>query len=271
MTFVFFGTDEFSVIVLDALKQAGLVPIGIVTASDRPKGRGLALTPSRVKNWAREHTVPILQPEELKMKPDLFVVASYGLILKKETLAIPTHGTLNLHPSLLPKYRGATPIESQILSEEREIGVSILLMDERMDHGPIVAAQRWEGTKHSVQIPKASELRRILAKEGGELLAEVMPKWIAGAIKPKPQDDSHATYTKKLVKSDGEINLSEDAYKNFLKIRAFDGGVGTYFFANGTRILIKDANFIEGTLAITRVLPEGKKEMSYDEFLRGCK
>ena len=252
---------------LDELKHAGLVPAGIITAPDRPKGRGLAIAPSRVKTWARENKILVLQPEELEIDADVFVVASYGVILSKDILALPRHGTLNVHPSLLPKYRGATPIESQILAEEKEIGVSIMVMDEEMDHGAILAQKRVENTK----IQKARELRIILAEIGGKLLAEVMQKWVEGKIEAKPQDDSQATYTKKLAKSDGEINLSDNPYKNFLKIRAFDGGIGTYFSVNGTRIVIKDADFVGDKLTITRVVPEGKREMSYEEFLRGVK
>ncbi len=269
MKFIFFGTDGFSVVVLETLKTAGLLPVGIVTAPDRPKGRGLLLAPSRVKVWAQENAIPILQSEALEIKPDLFVVASYGLILPPHLLAIPTHGALNLHPSLLPKYRGATPIESQILADEKEMGVSIIRMDEEMDHGPVIARTGLKVRNADGEVPRASEVRKICAREGGALLAEVMPKWVAGEIEAEPQDDAHATYTKKFVKSNGEINLSEDAYKNLLKIRAFDGGIGTYFFKNGVRVVIKDADVREGKLTITRVVPEGKREMGYEEFLRG--
>ncbi len=313
LRFAFFGTDDFSLTVLEELKKTGLVPVLIVTPPDRPKGRGLALTPPPAKLWALKNNIECFQPVVLdssvtgqlsKVNGQLFIVASYGLIIPKEILEIPKHGTLNVHPSLLPKYRGATPIENQILNDEKEVGVTIMLMDEETDHGPIVAQRQWENTKQRAQNPnktqstdikKASELRQMLAEEGGKLLGEVMPQWVTGKIKAIAQDDSKATYTKKLIKADGEVHLSQDPYKNFLKILAFQGSIGTYFFVFSSspfqgevptcpeslrgsprgrgvkkiRVIIKEANFQNGKLILTRVVPEGKKEMSYEEFLRG--
>ena len=150
--FVFFGTDDFSVIVLEQLKKAGFPPALIVTVPDHPKGRGLLLTPPPAKLWALRQGIPILQPETLDSafnlqlttyNLQLGVVASYGLIIPKSILIIPKHGTLNVHPSLLPKYRGATPIESQILSDEKEVGVTIMLMDEKVDHGPLLRQRKF--------------------------------------------------------------------------------------------------------------------------------
>ncbi len=289
--FVFFGTDDFSVTILEELKRAGFLPALVVTMPDRPKGRELALTPPPVKIWAQKNKIAFFQLEKLDTTGtillaskivDYFVVASYGKIIPKAIVDIPEKGVLNVHPSLLPKYRGAAPIESQILADEKKIGVSVMLMDEQMDHGPIVAQRQWESTKQKTQNPKVSELRKILAEEGGKLLAETIPKWLAGEIKPKPQDESKATYTKKLTKKDGEINLSDNlypneaerrrrAYKNFLKIRAFDGSIGSYFFYKKKRVVIKSAEYENNELIITRVLPAGKKEISYEEFLRGIK
>ena len=117
----------------------------------------------------------------------------------------------------------------------------------------------------------AKQLRKKLAEEGGKLLAEVMPKWIAGKIEAVPQDEAKATYTKKFTKSDGLIDLAGNAFQNFLKIRAFDGSIGTYFMHCKTRVIIKDAKYEDEKLAITRVVPEGKKEMGYEDFLRGVK
>ena len=240
LSFVFFGTDDFSVAVLEELKKAGFIPALIVTAPDRPKGRGLVLTPPPVKLWALRHGIPILQPEtldsafNLQLTTDnlqLGVVTSYGIIISKQILDIPRRGMLNVHPSLLPKYRGATPLESQILAGEKEMGVTIMLMDEGVDHGPIVAQRTLPlsviPAKAGIQVPTASELRKKLSEEGGKLLAEVMLKWVAGEIKAIPQDHSKATYTKKFTKADGEINLSDDPYRNFLKIQAFEGSIGT--------------------------------------------
>src|SRR3989338_1325660 len=299
--FVFFGTDDFSVIVLEQLKKAGFPPALIVTVPDHPKGRGLLLTHPPAKLWALRQGIPILQPETLDSafnlqlttyNLQLGVVASYGLIIPKSILIIPKHGTLNVHPSLLPKYRGATPIESQILSDEKEVGVTIMLMDEKVDHGPLLrqrkfpisnfpacqsAGRQFPDDTQDSKMPNTPKLRKMLAEKGGKLLAEAMPKWVAGEIEAKPQDDSQATYTKKFTKAEGEIDLNDDSYKNFLKIRAFDS---PYFFAEvgadqrgkkRMRVIVKDAKFENEKLLITRVIPEGKKEMSYEEFLRGYK
>ncbi|MBI4120785.1 MAG: methionyl-tRNA formyltransferase [Parcubacteria group bacterium] len=284
IAFAFFGTDEFSVIILEVLKSAGMLPALVVTAPDRPKGRGLKLTPPPVKVWAQKNGIPLLQPEKLDghfyslltahYSLDLFVVASYGKILPKEIINIPKHGALNVHPSLLPLYRGASPIQAQILEGTPETGVTIMVMDEKMDHGP-VAAQRLLGgvSLHKVQnLPDAEKLKGLLAHLGGTLLAEVMPGWLAGTINPKEQDDTHATYTKKISKEDGLIKLEDDAEKNFRRFKAFIDWPGAYFFAqrNGesVRVKITDAALEDGAFVVKRIIPEGKKEMSYDDFLR---
>ncbi|MEK7208594.1 MAG: methionyl-tRNA formyltransferase [Patescibacteria group bacterium] len=286
--FVFFGSDDFSIAVLDELKKAGLIPALVVTAPDRPKGRGLKLAPPQVKAWSQENRIRCLQPEKLDsglhstlnaVRYTLFIVASYGLIVPQNVLDIPKHGTLNVHPSLLPKYRGPTPIESQILADEKEVGVTIMLMDEKMDHGPIVMQKKL--TLEEIQ--NATKLQRRLAHLGGEMLSEAVPKWVKGKIEAKPQNHSQATYTKKFIKVDGEINLNDEPYKNFLKIQAFD----SYFFTEvgadkrglhaetrrrkRIRVLVKSAEYKDGKLRVLRVLPEGRREMSYGEFLRGLR
>ena len=278
LSFVFFGTDDFSITILEKLKEAGFLPKLVVTVPDRPKGRGLLLTPPPIKLWALSNNVSTLQPEKLDsafcrtLKDEhhtLFIVASYGLILPKEVLDLPLKGTVNVHPSLLPKYRGATPLESQILGAEKEQGVTIILMDEKMDHGPIIAQKQIEIDPYR----KASELRKKMAGVGGMLLAEILPRWIHGEITSVPQDEAKATYTKKLEKSDGELDLGGNPLQNFLKIQAYDGSIGTHFFVERSgkkmRVAVKDATFSKGNLLLTRVVPAGKKEMSYTEFLRG--
>jgi methionyl-tRNA formyltransferase len=276
---VFFGTPDISVIVLNELKNAGLTPSLVVTMPDKPKGRKLILTSPPAKVWAQENKVDFVQPEKLDEDFlellrdggfDLFVVASYGKILKQVLLDIPKHGTLNVHPSLLPKLRGASPIISAILEDERETGVTIMLLDAGMDSGPILAQASIEAEPWP---PKASELGELLVSEGGKMLAEVIPEWVAGKIKPEVQDHDKATFTKKITKEDGLIELDGDANKNLLKIRAFEQWPGTYFFADRhdkqIRVKIIDAEVTDGELVIKRVVPEGKKEMDYEDFLRG--
>jgi methionyl-tRNA formyltransferase len=225
-----------------------------------------------VKVWAEERNIPVLQPEKLNeefskklqaINCKLFVVVAYGKIIPKHILEIPKYGTLNVHPSLLPRLRGASPIQSAILGEEKT-GVSIMLLDEEMDHGPIVAQKEYACSKWP---PKASELEIALAKLGGEMLAETLPEYIAGRITPVPQDHSQATFTKKIQKEDGLLHLSDNNLKNFRKIQAFNIWPRAYFFTeiNGkkTRVIVTDAELREEKLIIKKILPEGKKEMDY--------
>lgn len=280
--FVFFGTGNFAVGILDALEKTGLLPNVIITAPDAVKGRGLKMTPSPVKEWADKKGISLLQPEKLNentnlelktVKAGFFIVADYGKIIPKTIFEILPHGALNVHPSLLPKYRGPSPIESQILAGEKEIGASIMLLDEKMDHGPILASRKLEIPNSKFQIPKALELEKILAEMGGKLLAEIIPKWLAGEIKPLEQEHIKATYTRKLEKSDFLIDLNDSPEKNFLKIRAAGRAFEPFFFAERKgekiRVIIKEADFENGELKILRVVPEGKKEMNYNDFLRG--
>lgn len=279
LRYAFFGTPLFAEIVLDELEAAGYAPALVVTAPDKPKGRKLLLTPSPVKVWATEHGVPIFTPQKLRDEEflaaltaahcDLFIVAAYGKIIPKMLLDMPEHGTLNVHPSLLPKFRGPSPIESAILSNEDHTGITIISLDEETDHGPIVAQKEYHAQNWP---PKGSVLTEALAHEGGKLLAEALPGWVS-THKGASQNHTEATYTKKLTKEDGLIDLAGDALMNYKKIRALDEWPGAYFFAdrNGkhVRVRITDALYKDGTLTITRVTPEGKREMSYEDFLRG--
>jgi methionyl-tRNA formyltransferase len=275
----FFGTPDISVIILKELKKAGLTPELVVTMPDKPVGRKLVLTSPPVKVWAKNNNVDFIQPNKLDgitlnllrdKSFDLFVVASYGKILKKELLDIPKHGTLNVHPSLLPRLRGASPIISAILNDEKKTGVTIMLLDAGIDSGPILAQASIEAEPWPVN---ANELGKLLMREGGKMLTEVIPKWIAGEIKPEVQDQTKATFTKKITKEDGLIELDGDPYQNLLKIRAFVEWPGTYFFAKKNdkqiRVKITDADLDDDKLKINKVIPEGKKEMNYKDFLRG--
>lgn len=271
--FIFFGTPRFSIFILEELKAADLLPTLIVTAPDRPRGRGLEVLPPEVKVWALEHEIDVLQPEKLKDDNflgelrntdwDFFVVAAYGKILPPELLAIPKHGILNVHPSLLPKFRGASPIQSQILADEQKTGVTIMKIDEELDHGPIVAQASIEPEPWPLPYPLLEEL---LAREGGKLLAEAIPEWLEGNISPEEQEHEQATYTKKITKEDGRIDLTEDSYQNYLKFQAYRSWPGVFMFEGDTRIKITEAAFEENTFKIVKVIPEGKREMSYEDY-----
>lgn len=279
--FVFFGSSRFSCLVLDELIAAGFKPALIVATPDKPSGRKLALTPPPTKVWADAHSIPCFQPDKLKnedvreklsaLHADIFIVASYGKIIPQEILNIPARSTLNVHPSLLPKLRGATPLQSAILSED-ETGVTIIELDEQVDHGPILGAEKYVSENWP---PYVDTLEADLAKIGGQLLAKLIPDWISGTLKATEQDHNKATFTKKISKEDGLIDLSGDPVQNLKKIRAYAGWPTAYFFAehNGKkiRVVIKEAEIENGSLKISRVIPEGKKEMSYEDFLRGLK
>ncbi len=277
--FAFFGTPHIATLVLDRLEAAGLAPALIVTAPDKPAGRGLELKPSAVKLWAIERGIDVIAPATLKdtllvaelqnTDWDVFVVSMYAKIIPKAVLDIPKHGCLNVHPSLLPKFRGPSPVLSAILQDERHTGVTIMKLDEKMDEGPILAQAKIE-LDEDVWPPKGSEFEALLAQEGGDLLAEVLPLWVEGKIPTEQQNHAEATYTGKYSDEDACIDLTADPRHNFLKIRAFDKSPKPYFLTSaGKRVIIKDAEFNDGQLVITRVTPEGKKEMDYKDFLRG--
>lgn len=282
ITCAFFGGEPLAIPTLEALKKVGLLPKLVVTNPDRPSGRSQELTPPPAKIWSQTHNIPVYQPDSFKEKGahpllengpwDVFLVAAYNMILPKWLIDMPTHGTLNLHPSLLPKLRGASPIRSAILENIRETGVTIMHMDEKMDHGPIVAQEKIEINPADWPL-RGTTLDTLLSTMGATLLADITPKWIAGEIKETQQNHEEATYTKKFTREDGLIDLLDDPYKNLLKIRAFEGFPGAYFFIDTQkgkmRVKIIDAELgPDGQLHILRVIPEGKKEMSYDEFKR---
>lgn len=275
ISYVFFGTPRFAARALDELTAANLLPELIVTAPDKPAGRGLELTPPAVKEWAIAHNIPYIQPASLKDIPseltakkfDVFVVAAYGKILRESILSLPTHGCVNLHPSMLPRFRGASPIESQILADEHPVGVSVMCMDAEMDHGDIIAQQPLTIPNWPINRQILTEL---LAIQNGTLVASVLPKYVSGELTPTPQNHDLATYTKKINKADGELDLTAPGRENYLKYLAYDGWPGTYFFIqkNGTplRVKITLASFQNDTFIVERVIPEGKGEQAFSEF-----
>jgi methionyl-tRNA formyltransferase len=277
----FFGTPSFVKGMLDTLTERGFPPTLIITQPDAPQGRGLVVTPSPVKEWALAHEIDVATPENLKPENipdellnsewDLFIVASYGSIIPKVLLDKPKHGTINYHPSLLPKLRGASPYRSAILLDQRDaVGISIIELDEEMDHGPILAQARITLDEWPVG---ALLLEGLLAEQGAELLAETIPSLLDGTIVPEEQNHAEATVTKKIKKEDGLLNLSDDGYQNYLKYCALEGWPGTFFFAKRggkeIRVKIVEAEYKDGTFTPTRVIPEGKSEMAYEDFMRG--
>lgn len=278
--FSFFGSSRFSVIILDELEKAGYIPACIVTTPDKPKGRKLVMTPTAVKDWAVAKNIRVLDPAKLDTEFvkslnteswDVFIVASYGKIIPANVIDIPKHKTLNVHPSLLPKYRGASPLQNAILDDAKQTGVTIMSIDKKMDHGPIVAQENVTVEEW----PTYEVFEEMMAKKGGELLAKVLPEWVAGKIEAKEQNHLEATATKKIEKEDGQISILDDPYLNFRKIQAFHEWPQAYFMHahNGKdiRVKITSASFADGKLIISKVIPEGGKEISYSDFERGFK
>lgn len=272
--FVFFGTPHLAVIVLEQLKAHSLTPACIVTAPDKPAGRGMQVAESAVALWARAHGIHTLKPERFDdatiaelaaVHADVFVVVAYGKILKQAVLDIPPHGILNVHPSLLPKLRGPSPVRSAVLHDEQTTGVTIMQIDEKMDHGPILAQETHTPT---VWPPEVAALETHLFTRGGQLLAEVLPRYMSGEIEPREQEHAQATYTVLFTKEDGLLDLTQDAYQNLLKIHAYAGWPGAYFFTeHGTRVKVLSAHIENNSLVLDEVVPEGKKAMPYSEFL----
>ena len=281
----YFGGEPLGVPVLAELCKAGIVPSLILCNPDRPVGRKRELTAPPVKQWALENNIDVLQPEDVKSKEfkeymttqdfDLFVVVAYNKILPKWLVDLPKYGTINVHPSLLPLLRGASPIRTSILQDMRtQCGVTIMQMDEKMDHGPILAQETISIPKESWPIHGAERDEK-LSKLGGELLAQTIPQWIAGDVTPQEQCHEKATYCGRLDRAMGELIIDpqnlpsgEEAYQTLLKIRAFDGFPGTYFIHKGKRVKILNAHLDQNTLRITRIIPEGKKEMDFETYLQ---
>ncbi len=265
--FIFFGTPEFSTIVLDELKEAGYLPSLIVTAADKPVGRKQILTPPPVKLWAEEHGIPYLQEEDMNAltevlrsrDDDLYIVASFGKILPQKLLDLPKHGVLNVHTSLLPKYRGASPIECAIRNGDEKTGSTIMKMVFKMDAGPIVAQEEYP-LRDDVTKP---ELFDELAHHGGKLLAHTLLPYLRGELPLREQDESQATYCPRLKKADGDITHDDDLTR-WRKYRAYLGWPGVFFFdENGKRVKVTRARYENGKFIIERIIPEGKKEMEY--------
>lgn len=284
MKYAFFGTGPLAESVLSTLYKNGYTPSLIVTKQDSPKGRHLTLTPPNIKIWGQMKGIEVFQPESLKnleSSPlhdnfDLFIVASYGKIIPKSILDIPIHGTINVHPSLLPSYRGPSPIQSALLDGITETAVSIMKLDEGMDTGPVYL----HAPLHIHQEATSSTLEVEAGQLGGELLVQILPHILDKTITPSAQDDAKATICKKIDKSLGEITLETKAFDVRKKWKALTPWPGLYFFIDkdGKQIRIKvksvdlTTSIKENTNAdkvITEVTPEGKKDMSFEDFRNG--
>jgi methionyl-tRNA formyltransferase len=297
---VFMGTPDFAVPSLRAL-AAGPYVITVVTPPDRPAGRGGKMTPPPVKVAAEELGLEVIQPETLRdpvfrerfaaLQPGVTVLVAYGEYVAPSLLDLPRHASINLHPSLLPRWRGSTPIQSAILAGDDVTGVSIIKMDRGLDTGPIIAQRSTPIGSEETQ----PELSARLARLGADLLAEIVPLWLRGEIEASPQGDEGVTLTRTLSKEDGEIDWTQPAEQIARQVRAFQPWPGT--FSHWQRRMLKivrarpihiDTNSPpgmvlvtpdrekkllvqtgEGSLELTEVQPEGKAPMPAQAFLSG--
>ncbi len=292
---VFMGTPEFAVPVLQQLIQHHTV-IGVVTQPDRPAGRNRQMQPSPIKQVALEAGIPVFQPEKLrrpeaveelkKWQPDLNIVAAFGQILPQVVLDIPTFGSINVHASLLPRWRGAAPIQAVIRAGDPQSGITIMKMDAGLDTGPILSQR----AIHLAPDETGQSLHDKLSAIGGELLIETLPGYLSGAIQPQPQNDAEMTYAPMIKKEEGNVDWTQEAAAIERLIRAFTPWPGTYTHWEHQQLKILTASVVSGSaepgrvvetrhgiavgtgkdlLLLNQIQLSGRKALSVDEFVRG--
>lgn len=301
---VFMGSPDFALPILESLARHYEV-VGVITQPDRPAGRGRLLTSPPVKQLAQELRLPVIQPRRLRepeameklqaWKADLIVVAAFGQILRLEVLSLPQFGCVNVHASLLPRWRGAAPIQAAILNGDEKTGITIMLMDTGVDTGPILSQRATPIFPDET----AGSLSARLARLGAELLIETLPAYLSGDLKPQPQDESLASYAPMLKKEDGLLDFTQPAEYLARKVRAFNPWPGTYFLWRGGSVKVHRAHAFEpldhtngtmptpgrqtvsaglpaittssGLLVLDELQPAGKKSMSGRAFLQGAR
>ena len=298
---VFMGTPDVALPVLDALSNEGYQIIGVYTRRDRRAGRGRQMAESPVKTLALQRGIPVFQPASLRsdeaaqaklieLNPDVIVVAAYGLFLPSEILELPLLGCLNIHPSLLPRHRGPSPVATAILEGDAETGVSLMKLDEGMDSGPILA----QGPSPIGEDEDTESLTSRLFEMGAQLLIKTLPDWADDKINAVPQDDSRVTITRLLERADGEIDWSHPANKIARKVRAFHPWPGTFTTWNEKILKVIEAQSSSvstsdydpgsviqtddrrpkvvtgnGALTLETIQLEGRKAVAASEFILG--
>jgi methionyl-tRNA formyltransferase len=297
MRIIFIGTTEFGIPTLEKLKAQHELVL-VISQPDRPFGRKKELTPPPVKVWALKNNIQVLQSENIsnlkalieEAKPDLSIVAAYGQIIPKNILDIPKFKSINIHGSLLPKYRGASPIQATILNLEPEAGITLIQMDEKMDHGPMLA-------KSSIKLNSTEtfpELYKKLADLAASLIEKTLPDFFEGKIRPEEQLHERATFCKMIKRDDAKIDWSKPAKQIDAMVRAYNPEPGTWTTLDGKTIKILKTSIIndhkielpgkiyfhqsqlavktlDNSLIIAQIQPEGKSVMSGKDFLNGLK
>ncbi len=295
---VFMGTPDFALPIADVVLHLGYPIVAVYTAPDRPVGRGMKVRPTPVKEWATSHGLPVYTPAKLSLDEererfldldaDLVVLAAYGLLLPKTFLFAPAHGAVNVHPSLLPRHRGAAPVAAAILAGDRVTGTSIMVMDQGLDTGPVLA-RREVPLQGDERTPALTDR---LFRVGADLLTECLPGYVLGQIAPEPQPDEGVSVTKRFTRADGEFDWSAPAAELERRVRAFDPWPGTFTTWNGRRLEVVEAAVApsergleagtvvrsddgagvvtgEGLLLLLQVKLEGRVETPIQDFLRG--
>jgi methionyl-tRNA formyltransferase len=291
----FFGTQDFAATILQGLLDSDVVSVEMVfTQPDRKTGRKQIVEESPVKKLAKKYNIPIDQPESLKNYPlpltpySLGIVAQYGLIIPKKIIDSFPKGMINVHGSLLPKYRGASPIQAALVNGETETGVTIMLMDEKMDHGPILSQKRLPVDADDTY----STLAHKMATEGFVLLLNTLPEWLNGKLKAQPQDESQATFTKLLTKEDGLVDFNKTNEEIYNQYRGLTPWPGIWCVRNDKRLkllkIIKSEKSLpasealveskhifigcgHGSIEVLELQLEGKSAMDAPTFLNGYK
>jgi methionyl-tRNA formyltransferase len=298
---VFMGSPDFALPSLRALcksETCATEVVGVVTQPDRASGRGRELKPPPIKTLALQLGIPVIQPEKLRepaameqlraWSPDLIVVAAFGQILKPEVLHLPRFGCLNVHASLLPRWRGAAPIQAAILAGDEETGVTIMQMDAGLDTGPILTQRPLRLTPDLT----AGAVSQALSTLGADLLLDTLPDYLAGKLTPQPQDESRVTYAPMLKKEDGLLDFTRPAAELERRVRAMNPWPGAWLEWNGSPLKVARAKIVSGgegwasgsrhivegrpavmcadaALILEEVQPPGKKPMNGKSFLAG--
>ncbi len=273
--FIFFGTPSVASETLELLESKGITPSLIVTNPDARKGRGLEYQQSDVSLWSKNKSIPVIKPHALT--PDVIkniasygcnfsIVVAYGKIFPEELISCFKNGVINVHYSLLPKYRGASPVETSIKNGDMTTGVSIQQMVKKLDAGDVLVSREIQ----ILQSDTVRELKTRLIQLGAELLYEVLPCVTTNTCIKTKQNEEEATFASKFKKEDGKLSLSNTATRNWNTYRAFVDSIGTFFFANRngkkTRVKITHAILKDSKFIIERIIPEGKKEQNYKDF-----